>query len=415
MAPRSEALSLRMSGFLSAQIEGLPRIYWVVWAGTLVNRLGSLVMPMLTMYLKDERGLSLTQAGQVVALYGLGSLGGNVLGGVLADRIGRRPTLLGSLFLGAAAMLGLGLAKDLPQLMAGAFALGLLGDAARPAMQAVVADVVPARDRLRAFSLWFWAINLGFGAGAALAGVLANVSFTAIFVGDAITTLVFAGLVLRFVPETRPARAPDAPAVEGAFWSPLVDRHFGPFLFANFLLVLVFAQHQVALPAAMLEDHLGPSDYGFLIASNGVMIVLFQQLVTPWVKAKRRGVVLLWASALTGLGFGLGALAHHWSAWLVTVLVWTAGEILMAPVNASIVADLSPAHMRGRYQGAHSISWALAVLVAPLLGPRLAEARGFGALWGLCLGLGLAAGLVHLGLGPARRRFLAAGGASAPD
>ena len=416
MSAQSVVIPSRLSSFFHEQVAGLPRTYWVLWGGMLLNRLGNFVMPMLTFYLTQRRGLPLTAAGGIVAIYGLGSLGGALIGGALADRVGRRRTLLGTLVIGAMSMLVLGAAQTELQLALAAFTLGVTADGARPALQAAIADVVPPADRMRALGLFYWAINLGFAVGAVLAGVLAEVSFLLIFAGDAATTLAFAFIVWRSVPETRPV--PDersAGGPRGSVLTPFVDRHFAPFLIANFLLVLIFAQHQVVLPEALRHDGLSMKDYGSLIAINGAVIVVFQQLVAPAIRRRRRGRVLLWASLLVGGGFGLGALASGMATWTVSILVWTVGEILMTPVNASIVADLSPTALRGRYQAAHSISWSLGVMLAPVLGSQLAAWGSTDAVWVACAVLGVIAGGLHLALAPGRARRLGAAQASAAD
>src|SRR5512140_2079886 len=143
MATENEAWEVsplrRLGGELT---EGLPRIYWVLWGGTLMNRLGTFVMPLLTFYLTLERHLTLEQAGLVVSAYGFGSLVGVSLGGELADRLGRRQTLVFSLIAGAGAMLALGQMRALWSIALVAFILGAVGDIYRPASQALIADVV---------------------------------------------------------------------------------------------------------------------------------------------------------------------------------------------------------------------------------------------------------------------------------
>ena len=98
-----------LAGHLVPDFRGLPRPFWVLFAGTLVNRVGGFVLVFLAIYLTEVRGLTPTQAGAIISAYGLGAIGGGPLGGALSDRIGRRPTLVGSLIAGGASMLVLGL------------------------------------------------------------------------------------------------------------------------------------------------------------------------------------------------------------------------------------------------------------------------------------------------------------------
>ncbi len=398
---------------LGAEItEGLPRPYWVLWAGTLLNRLGSFVMPMLTFYLTQERGLSLEDAGVVVSAFGAGSLVGVSLGGELADRLGRRQTLVGSLIAGAVVMLLLGQMRSLGAIALLAFLLGAVGDSYRPASQAIVADVVAPERRLKAFGHLYWAINLGFAGGTSLAGYLARTGYQVLFVGDAATTLLFAFVMWRFVPETRPAGHEDKP---GGFLTPFVDRVFLPHLLVSFVLVLIFFQHLIALPADMMAKGLDSADFGRAIALNGVLIVLVQPFTTRIFARVPRSYTLALASALVGGGMWLHGQAYSLGGHLLAVSVWTMGEILMAPVNASIVADLSPAHLRGRYQGAYSLTWSLAFMVGPIVGPRAAAAWSMKGLWLACLVLGLLVAGWQLLLGPVRRRAVAASASGMVD
>src|SRR5437879_5248083 len=167
----------------------LPRTYWVLWAGMLVNRLGGFVVAFLALYLTQQRGFTPERAGAIVSLWGAGALVSGLIGGALADRIGRRATMVAALILGALAMLHMGAARSPAHIAVAAFLLGLTGDMYRPAVSAAVADLVPPEQRTRAYGYLYWAVNLGFACAASLAGVLARRSYWLLFAGDAGTTL----------------------------------------------------------------------------------------------------------------------------------------------------------------------------------------------------------------------------------
>src|SRR5260370_26369704 len=157
-----------------ALLGGRRRGFWILWTGALINRMGGFVMPLIALYLTGERGRTVEEAGFIVALLGAGSLASGPMGGFLADHIGRRRTLIFALVGGAAAMLHLCFARAPAHIAAAAFLLGLLGDLYRPAVSAAVADLVPAPDRVRAYGLLYWGVNLGFAIGAAGGGGLAS-------------------------------------------------------------------------------------------------------------------------------------------------------------------------------------------------------------------------------------------------
>jgi MFS family permease len=142
--------SSRLRAAARSRVGGLPRPFWWLWIGTLVNRLGTFVEPFLVLYLTAERGLSVGAAGAVLGVYGAGTIVAQPLGGSLADRVGRRTVLSGSLILSALVLGGLGAARDVWLIGGLAFLLGVIGDCGRPAVQAAVADLVPFGDRRRA-------------------------------------------------------------------------------------------------------------------------------------------------------------------------------------------------------------------------------------------------------------------------
>ena len=401
-----------MRSWLRETTGGLPTTFWYLWTGTLVNRLGSFVMIFMAIYLTSERHFTQTQAGLVIGFFGVGSAVGVTVGGVLADRWGRRPTLF-TAHLGAAGMLlVLGFARDRWTITLGALVLGFFMDATRPAFQAMMIDVVPERDRLRAFSLNYWAINLGFAFAAVLAGLAAQADFLLLFFVDATTTLLTAAIIFVKVRETRRpqgfARRRDRSTPAVGLHTVFADRVFLVFLLLNLLTAVVFLQHISMLPIAMGQDGLSPSTFGWIIALNGVLIVSGQLFVPRLIRGRDRSRTLAVASLVTGLGFGLTAAAD--TAWIyaATVLIWTMGEMLTSPSNATLIAELSPAATRGRYQGVFSLSWSAAAFLAPTLGGYAMQHVGNAALW---LGAAAIAAAVAVGQvlsGPSRERRVAA-------
>jgi MFS family permease len=398
-------------GWITDTAGGLPAAFWYLWTGTLVNRLGTFVSPFLAIYLTTQRGFSAGQAGLVLGVYGAGAAGGVLLGGVLADRWGRRRTLVTAQVAAAATMLTMGLVRDRYAIMGVAVLLGMATEMVRPAFSAMMVDIVPERDRLRAFTLNYWAINVGFACSAVLAGLAAQANYLLLFVVDAATTLVTASIVFTRVRETHPLRAARpspvrrtskvaGPGLRAVF----ADRVFLGFVGLNLLLALLFMQHISTLPIAMGQDGLSPATYGSVIALNGVLIVAGQLFVPRLIGRRNRSRVLALAAVVTGLGFGLTATADHALLYALTVLVWTMGEMLNTPSNSTLIAELSPAEMRGRYQGVFSLSWSVASFAAPIVGGFLQEHAGNTALWLSCAGIGLVAAVGHLVSGPSRER-----------
>jgi MFS family permease len=396
-------------GWFRQAAGGLPRQFWILWTGTLINRLGSFVVIFLAIYLTGARGFSQSQAGLVIGLYGVGGAIGTTAGGVLADRWGRRPTMLIAQFSASALMLALGFAHSYPQIIANTFLLGIFSEAVRPAFSAMMVDIVGAADRVRAYSLNYWAINLGFALSAIGAGLAAKANYLLLFAVDSGTTLITATISLIFLAETRPPRTlgPSKIKSQGGLGTVFRDRIFVGYLVISVGGIAVMMQHMSTLPIAMTADGLSAATYGWVIAVNGVLIVLGQLFVPKLIGNRDSSRVLAVAALIVGVGFGLVAFAH--AAWFfaLTVVIWTLGEMLQSPSNAATVAALSPPALRGRYQGLNSLNWSAGTALAPILGGLTQQHLGNAALWLGCFGVCALVAVGHLVAGPARARRVA--------
>jgi MFS family permease len=385
-------------------VSGLPREFWWLWTSTLVNRLGAFVATFMALYLTLDRGYSASYAGLVASLHGLGGVVSSLGGGVMADRLGRRPTLLVAQSATAASVALLGFVHDPVAIAAVAFLVGMASNASRPAVQAMMADIVRPEDRVRAFSLNYWAINLGFAVSSMAAGFIAEFSYLAGFLIEAGMTALCAVVVFLKLPESRPERTATQKAAEEGIGlgTVLRDGRYMGVVGLSFLVALVFQQGSVGLPVAMGEAGFAPADYGLAIAVNGILIVVLQIPVTRFIQDRDPRRLLVVSSVLAGYGFGLTAFAGSVGVFALTVCVWTLGEMINAPTQTGIVVRLSPVHGRGRYQGVYTLSWSLAALVAPLMSGLVIDRFGAEWLWGLCAAVGTAAGV---GYGVLMRRM----------
>jgi MFS family permease len=392
-------------------LAGLPTAFWWLWTGTLVNRAGAFVLPFLAFYLTDELDLTPSFVGLVLGAFGLGSVVASLLGGVLADRLGRRPVLLASQLSTAATLVALGLTTGSHAVLALVALLGLTSNTSRPAFSAMMTDIVAPADRLRAFSLNYWAINLGFAIAPVLGGLLASSGYVTLFLLDAATTLVFALLVFLKVPESHPSLVArrlrgTSTSTSGSMLDVLHDRVFLSFVVLTFGFAVVFMQHLSSLPVQMNDDGLSPSQYGMIIALNGALIVLVTVPLTRWLQRFRRSRVLAVSSVFVGIGFGATAWASTPAQYAATVATWTVGEVIGAAVGPTVVADLAPAQLRGRYLGVFGFSFAAASLVAPLAGGAVYDAFGGPVLWVATAVLSFATAAGHLVIAPARKQRL---------
>jgi MFS family permease len=194
------------------------------------------------------------------------------LGGWLADRVGRRPTLVMGMLATAAAYLALGAAASPLVLTGCAVAAGLATDLYRPAVAAIVADLVAPDQQRRAFGLLYWAINLGVGVASVVGGVVAERHFGLLFVIDAATCIGFAAIVVIAVPETRPARSRTTT-------STALDPRLTGLTASTFVVAVVHFQGFVTLPLAMHADGLDTAAYGLVVGVNPAVILICQPIL----------------------------------------------------------------------------------------------------------------------------------------
>ena len=378
---------------LWSSLRALPRPVWVLFSGTFINKFGAFVVPFLTIYL-TRQGYTVGQAALAVGAYGVGNLVASILGGHLADQWGRRETIVFSMFSGAIAMLLLSQARTLPVIILLTALVGLTGELYRPACSALLADLIPPGQRVTAFAMYRVALNAGFAFGPALAGFLATRGFFWLFVGDALTSMLFGLVALFALPRSRRSQQRDATWAE-ALAVLRQDRKLHQVLLANLAIGLVF--FQITSTFGLHVMHLGFSAavYGAIFSMNGALVMLCELPLTTMTRRFPARRVMALGYLLVGIGFVLNAFAHGIPALVLCMVIFTFGEMLTMPVAAAFVADLAPAPMRGRYLGASGLTWAAALIFGPGLGMKLYTFNP-AIYWLACGGLGLFAAVVIL-------------------
>jgi MFS family permease len=378
---------------LLASLRALPRPAWILFLGVFLNKFGSFVVPFLTIYL-TRQGYSMADAGLAIGAYGAGHFVASGLGGHLADTIGRRKTIVLSMVSAAISMLLLSQARSLPAIILLTALAGLTAELYRPASSALLADLVPAGQRVTAFSAYRMAFNAGWAFGPATAGFLAERGFFWLFVGDAITSVLF-GLVAFFALPRGVRSQPAESKWSDALHALRRDHKFHQLLAASFAIALVFFQISSTYGLFVTQLGFSAATYGAIISLNGVMVVFCELPLSAITRRFPARQVIGLGYALVGIGFALNALASTVPALIVAMVVVTFGEMLTIPVSVAYVADLAPPHLRGRYLGAFGLTWALGLTVGPSLGMALFH-YGAAVLWLACGALGLVAAAIIL-------------------
>ncbi|MGH7282235.1 MAG: MDR family MFS transporter [Polyangiaceae bacterium] len=376
---------------------------WMLALGAFVNRLGSFATPFLAIYLTRARMLPIERAGFIVSLVGFGAMGSGPVGGFLADRLGRRNALAIATLCGGSSMLALAFVRDVSLIAVVALLVGFCGDMYRPVVASITADVLPPEDRARGYGLLYWAVNLGVSISLLCAGAIADVSFTYLFVGDALTTFAFGALVCASVPDVPRSLPKSAKAHQTSIFAPYRDVRFLGVCLASLGIALMMLQGYVTLPLDMRAHGVTNVEYGAIFAINGIMVVVLQPFSSSIVSKHTPGRVLAACAVLTGFGFSICAISPgNISIYVLSLVIWTLGEIGGAPMMPALVSEMAPEQVRGSYQGAYQLSWGAASFLAPIVGTFMMHHFGARALWESCAALGLVCAGGYLTLVPSR-------------
>ncbi|MFI1656618.1 MFS transporter [Streptomyces sp. NPDC020472] len=391
-APSSSSSASSGSAF-----KGLPSVVWTIFAGTIVNRLGYLVTPFLVFFLAS-RGVTGGDTSYVLGALGAGNLIGPAVGGVLADRIGRRPTMLIGLIGAAAAQGALFLAPGVWTMAGAALLISAAGSTVSPAAYALLADAVDSERRQRAYALFGWGVNIGTAVAGVLGGYLAAQGYWLLFAVDAGSMLLYAAVVAIRLPEPRRS-APTGPAKDGIGYGVVLRDRLALLLLPLFgVQLFVYSLTEVALPLAVRDSGLSPAVYGAMAAVNAILVVALQPFATAWLARLPQVAVQSAGSGLIAVGVALTGLADGLAGYTVSVVIWSLGEVVVAGIAAGVFANLAPAHARGRYQGAFSWTWGAARFGALTLGVTTYTTLGPATLWWTALVAGTATAATTLAL-----------------
>lgn len=384
---------------------GLPREVWLLCLTLLVNRAGTMVLPFLSLYLTREMELSAVAAGRIIACFGIGSMAGAYLGGQLSDRMSPLVVQQLSLAGSGAGFLLLTRLDDPVSIAVGVLLVALVADALRPALMVSVSQFSPPEALKRSYALVRLAANLGMAVGPAVAGLLAQASYTWLFVADALTCWA-AGLILvvAFGPGHRRAVAADdrEPAPGVALRR---DLPFMVYLLLVTLLAMVFFQVWTTLPLHLRAIYnTGERGIGLLLSLNAALIVLFEMLliraVEPFDSLRTVGA----GAFLVCAGLALVPLGPPYAVAVAAMAVLTVGEMLALPISNTVVAERAGRARTGHAMGLYTLAFSAAFVVGPVAGTTIYERFGASALWYGIGGIGVFLWLGFSALAPAFRR-----------
>ncbi len=377
-----------------------PGQFWLIFWGTLFSVIGmSMIWPFMTLYASQKLELPLTTIASLMTLNSAMALVASFVAGPLTDRFGRRSIVIIGMAIHGLIYFSYIFAESLPAFIILTSLSGFINPLYQVGLDAMIADLIPDEKRADAYALIRMSNNVGVALGPSIGGFAAVTSYTVPFACAAIGLLGYSLMFALRAKETLPVAVEKAREKLGGYGRILKD---GLFLriCASFTISIIASSMIFVLLAVYVKDQYGipESRYGFIMAANAATVVLFQVLVTNFAKRFNPYRVLVAGALIYSVGVGSISLGHSFWSFFASVVFLTFGEMLLFPTTTTLVANLAPADMRGRYMSLYGLSYGVAYGIGPLIGGLLNDYVAPVAIWyggGL---IGLVSVLILIGL-----------------
>jgi MFS family permease len=391
-----------------------PSKFWMVVGVMFVDRVGgTMLFPFFSLYITQKFGVGMTQAGIILGFFSIFGMLGSMIGGALTDKFGRRSLILFGLVFSALSTLTLGLVNAFWMLYPLAVLTGLLSDVAGPANQAMIADLLPEKQRAEGFGILRVVGNMAWIIGPTIGGLIANTSYLYLFISDSVASCIVAALFYKLIPETKPEAQPgeEGESVLAAFagyGKVLKDLAFTAFIVAGMLMLLAYQQMYSTLSVYLRDNHgVDPQGYGFLLTSSAITVIFFQFWTTRQIKHRPPFLMMALGTLFYMVGFGLfGFVSAYW-LFVANIVIVTIGEMIIMPTSQALAANFAPEDMRGRYMAVFGLTWGIPSIFGPGLAGVILDNMNPNLLWYvagiLCAVAALSYYALHLRLGKQRR------------
>ena len=375
-----------------------PPKFWIVIAISFIDLIGAtLLFPFFSLYATQKFGIGMAQAGVMLGLSSFFGLLGVVIGGALTDKFGRKKIIIIGLIFSAISSITIGLVDNLIALFPLIIFTGLLSQIAGPAQRAMIADLLPKDKRQEGFSILRVTGNISWLIGPTIAGFVASKSFLALFITDAVISILVALMFFWLIPETKPDTIIEIEKHGSSFWQTaagygkvLRDTAFMGLMLASILMMLVYVQLYNSLSVFLRDNHgVDAQGYGSLLSTSAVTVILFQFWITRRIKNKPPFIMMAIGAFFYALGFFLFGIVDVFVLFALNVIIITIGEMIVAPSSEALATNFAPADMRGRYMAIYGLTWSIPLTIGPGLAGILVDSPNPDLLWyiggGLCL------------------------------
>jgi predicted MFS family arabinose efflux permease len=387
-------------------LKNIPRSVWLLALATLINRSGTMVLPFLAIYINKEIGVSTTAAGMVLMIYGLGALVTSPFVGKLSDKVGPLRVMRISLLITGFLLFLYSFITDYSLILIITFLWAVISEAFRPANLSLISFETSPDQRKTAFALNRLAINLGMSIGPVIGGFLTQINYSLLFYVNALTA-VLSGMFLILVKIDNHSEENSGKVTKETTKHPEKKNKFALFNDKRFLYLMisllpiniVFFQFLGGLPLYIVNElHYSEATFGVLMSINTVLIVLLEvplnNAMSNW--DDRKSLAL--GSILAAAGFGMMAISSA-IVWLViTIVIWTFGEMIFFPSSASYSSLISPEEKRGEYMGYYQMVFSFAFMFGPWLGAVVLDKLNSTILWSGAFVFGLVSTLMFVAM-----------------
>jgi len=365
--------------------QGITRDIWIFASMMLINRLGTLILPFLTLYATQELCWTKIDAGTATMSFGLGSLAGALLGGYMTDKIGYYRTMMISLFAAAGFFYSLQFVSEFYIFCGLVFVSSMMADLIRPALMTGITFFTNKDTQTRAVSLIRMSFNLGISLGPAIAGgLIEQYGYGLIFTLDGLTCLCAGVFLILFVKDVRKDKTEKEVSKISNSDSPYLDFKFLTFMFFNLCMLISFFQILFTVPLFMTEE-LGYTEkhVGYFFGVNGMLITLTEMPLVHYLEQRFSNFKVMMVGAMM---MGVAILIFVFplpSFFLIafyTILV-SFGEIVNFPFIASTSMDRANEDNIGNYMSVNTAMFSLSLIIAPILGTAILEGFGYSILF----------------------------------
>ncbi|MGV8025456.1 MAG: MDR family MFS transporter [Anaerolineaceae bacterium] len=341
-----------------------PQSFKILAGATFIDRVGgTMIQPFYSLYIAQKFGVSMTTIGLLFGIWAISGVVGNMLGGALTDKIGRKTMLVAGLVLSATSAILMGVVNELWAFALVSTIVGMLSDIAGPARGAMTTDMLPVEKRAEGFGIIRVVGNLAWIVGPALGGLLASKSYMLVFICDAVASIITALIVVWKIPETKPQASEEAERETllqtfKGYSQVTSDKLFMAYVIISMLLIFVYSQMYSTLSVYLNQQHDIPAKgYGWLMSVNAIIVVLFQFSVTRGTRKKPPMRMMALATILYGVGFSMIGFVNQYWMFMVAMGIITVGEMVHIPTSSGLIANLAPEDKRGRYNAFAGLSW----------------------------------------------------------